>query len=137
MAQRSLEVAQRAGMVEYIAMAEANMAWVALRRGELIEAQRLGEHALDLWQTLPPGHPIHSFAWAARWPLLSIVRQHERLDEAITGARILLAPPHQRLPDTVASPLEQAVEAADAGQTAMAQAALDIAIEQARGQGYL
>ena len=48
-AEQTLALASKLRMVEYIAMAKANLAWVAWKDGRLQDVEELGEEALALW----------------------------------------------------------------------------------------
>ena len=68
-------VASTGQMIEYLATAKANTAWVAWREGNLPEVNTNGQAALEAWQQLPAGHASTAFRWTALWPL-----QHFALD---------------------------------------------------------
>jgi eukaryotic-like serine/threonine-protein kinase len=67
---RTLAAAEAGGMLEYIAVARANQAWLAWRQGDLGEAEREGSAALEELGSLPIPYPFH---WLALWPLLGRV----------------------------------------------------------------
>jgi len=64
-AEKTLELATKLGMVEYIAMAKANLAWVAWRQEDHAEAEKLATEALDLWHRMDDPY---GFDWMALWP---------------------------------------------------------------------
>jgi hypothetical protein len=65
----NFELATKLGMVEYIAMAKANLAWVAWREEDHAEAEKLATEALDLWHGMDDPY---GFDWMAVWPLIAI-----------------------------------------------------------------
>src|SRR5439155_633776 len=48
-AEKTCELATKLGMVEYIAMADTNLAWVTWRQENYAEAEKLATDALELW----------------------------------------------------------------------------------------
>ena len=64
------ENCNRMRLSPYIAMATANLEWVAWREGKNAEAEQLGKTALELWQSSEMVYPFH---WAALWPLIDIM----------------------------------------------------------------
>jgi hypothetical protein len=112
-AERGEQVAALARMPEYIAMAKANRAWLAWRRDDTAAVQELVEEAMALWQQLPGGHASVPFQWLAYFPFIAAALEQENLPLAIQGARALLMPSQQRLPDELAGTLERAIQAWD------------------------
>ena len=107
-AARSLEAAAIGQMIEYIGMAQANLAWAARREGKILEAQKLAEAA---WETLQKTIQSQMFSWVAVWPLIGIYLAQNRTAEAIEFARMLLAPTTQPQPETIAALLQAAIQA--------------------------
>jgi tetratricopeptide (TPR) repeat protein len=133
-ASRALRVATSLHWPEYVAMARANLAWVAWRQGNLSEAQANGRAALDLWRPLQVVYPFH---WAALWPLISIALAQDQLSAAIDDARALLAPQQQPLPAALRATIEAATQAWDSGRLEAACAHLQQAAALAGETGYL
>jgi tetratricopeptide (TPR) repeat protein len=133
-ARQSLTVAQQVGSPDYMGMAEANLAWIAWREGDLTEAQTRARAALDHWRKPQRRYP---FQWAALWPLIGLALARDDLRTAIEHGRALLDPLQQRLPETFEGLLAQAVQAWDSGQAALARARLEQAMDPAREMGYL
>jgi hypothetical protein len=123
MAERSKAVAIELQMHEYIATANANLAWVAWRRGNWTQVTVHGHAALDHWHMLPPGHGSAPFQWTALWPLLAVALHRQELDSAVVHVRALLDPTQQRLPDQLTTLLDHALQAWDNGAP---DAALDV-----------
>ena len=138
-APRALEAGTAAGIPEQVAMAQANLGWIAWRQGDLAEAEELGRAALESWQL---GQWVYAFYWAARWPLLAIALAQDRVPEALDHARAMLDPQQQRLPEALEAALERALGAGEGGEPEAAQAEharahLQRAVELAQEAGYL
>jgi len=133
-ASRALTVATAMKLPPYIAMATANLAWVAWREGKNAEAEQNGKAALESWQSSEVVYPFH---WAALWPLIDITLGHDEPSQALNYARRLFAPGQQLLPDGLTAITESAIQAWDSGQTETARTSLQQAIAFARAKGYL
>ena len=127
-ARRELAVAESAGMLDYLGAGRANLAWLAARRGDLVEAERLGQAALASWRTYAMPYP---FYWQALWPLIGVALAQDRPADAIPHVRQLCDPSQQLLPAAIEKTLVAALAAWDAGQLDAARnllyRALDIA----------
>jgi hypothetical protein len=134
---QALAVATAAHMVEYMAMARANQAWLAWRQQTYAAVRDHGHAALDLWQQLPVTHASAPFQWLALWPLLAEALLRDALAIAIGYARALLDPHQQQLPDPVATPLVQALQVWEEGASVQAAALLHQALTQAQQRHYL
>ena len=131
---RALAVGEMVQQLEQVALAQANLAWVAWRAGDLGEAEALGQAALESWQRSQFVHSVH---WTARWPLLAIALHRGRISEALDHAREMLDPQQQQLPQSLESALERAIQAGDEGQPEAVRAHLRRAIDLAQELGYL
>jgi tetratricopeptide (TPR) repeat protein len=129
----ALEVASTDGTPEQVAMAQANLAWVAWREGDVEGVQELGQAALDSWQR---GQWVYAFHWAARLPLLAVALESDQPAGALAHARAMLDPQQQRLPEPLEAALEAAVQA-DEDHRPEARAHLVRAIELAQETGFL
>jgi hypothetical protein len=118
----------------YIAMANANLAWLAWRAGNASTAREGARAALEAWQKL---RAVSPWEWTARWPLISLSLAQDDVRAAIDHARAMLDPQAQRLPDALTGEFEAAIQAWDAGDTTAAHTYLKQAIELAQGLGYL
>jgi serine/threonine protein kinase/class 3 adenylate cyclase/tetratricopeptide (TPR) repeat protein len=132
---RTMAVAEAGQMLEYIATAKANLAWVSWREGDLAESERQGKAALELWRKLPPN--LSPFRWTALWPLIRVALAQNRILEAIECAQALLAPGQQRLPDAVTEALERVVRMGEQNQLDAARHEIEQAIRSALEAGYL
>ena len=100
-ARRELAVAESAGMLDYLGAGRANMAWLAARRGDLVEAERLGQAALEAWRTYAMPYP---FYWQMLWPLIGVALAQDRPADAIPHVRQLCDPSQQLLPAAIEKP---------------------------------
>jgi tetratricopeptide (TPR) repeat protein len=130
---RSLAAAQEINQTTYIAMAKANLAWIAWHDGDMAAARLLGQTALELWAQGDTAYPLH---WAALWPLIAIALAGGEIPTAIDHARVLLAPSQQRLPDALTSLLEKTLRAWEQNQPEAAHDHLRRAVELAQATGY-
>lgn len=136
-ASRSLTSATVGQMLEYIGTAQANLAWLAWREGELSQAEAKGRAALASWHQLPAGHSSCAFQWTALWPLIGVALAHNRTSEASGYARALLEATQQCLPDALTKAVKNAVTAWEESESEAARAWLDQAIVLAQELGYL
>jgi tetratricopeptide (TPR) repeat protein len=131
---RSLEVATSVQNPTYIGTARANLAWVAWRKADMIEALENGKAALESWQQSATDYP---FQWLSLYPLTSVALAHDRIPEAVEYARALLEPMQQALPDPLQTVLEEAIKTWERGEPEAARTHLDRAMELAQEMGYL
>jgi class 3 adenylate cyclase/tetratricopeptide (TPR) repeat protein len=129
-----IERARGASLPEYEAMAIANRAWVAWRTGDEQTAAADALAALEIWQGLPVRY---FYDWMALWPLLAMALASERIEEAVSHARGMLAPRQQLLQEPIPALLGYAVDAWEAGQPAGAEESLRRAVDAAGELGYL
>jgi tetratricopeptide (TPR) repeat protein len=130
---RSLAAARERGSIEYEGIARANLAWVALRRGNLSDARLNGKAALKLWQ--PP--VILPFKSLALWPLISVGLTRKRVHEAIDYARALFEPDQQPVPDVLAEAVQRAIMAWEKDESESASQFLDRATQLAQELAFL
>jgi DNA-binding SARP family transcriptional activator len=128
-ARRELAVAGSARMLDYFGAGQANLAWLAVRQGDLIEAERLGHAALETWRTYAMPYP---FYWQALWPLIGVALAQDRPVDAIPHVRQLCDHSQQALPPAIEQPLVAALAAWDAGQPDEARNLLHRAIDVAQ-----
>ena len=128
------ELAMATQRPEDAGMAKANMAWAAWREGNVVQAQEYGHAALQLWQQTALVYPFH---WLALCPLLAVALAQGRCFEAITVARMLLAPDQQCLPPTLGDAVAIAIQTWDDGQLEVAQTHIQRVLLIAQELGYL
>jgi hypothetical protein len=107
-AARALEFCTEVNMVEYIATAKANLAWIALRDENLEEAKQLALAAYETWRGLKIVYP---FFGLGLWPLIAIHVHENRLQDAIDYLAPMLEPSQQKLLDEVTAQMERAIAA--------------------------
>jgi tetratricopeptide (TPR) repeat protein len=129
---RSLAAATAAQMLEYVAVAKANLAWVAWREGNLFETRENGRAALKLWEQISFVYPIQ---WTALWPLIGVALAQDQISEAVDYARALLEPTQQCLPDALTAVVEEAIKTWEGGEAETARTYLSQAIELAQELG--
>jgi hypothetical protein len=134
-AHRTLQVGAAGGMAEYVAAAEAHLAWAALREGEPAQAGELARRAHAEGEKM--GGAYHVLAWIVTWPFLAVCLMEGDLDRAVALARALLSPEIQPAEPSVRDALAAAVTAADAGDADLARSRLREAASRAREPGYL
>ena len=134
-ANRTLEACAASGMSEYVAAAEAHLAWADLREGKLEEAAERARRAHEEGEKM--GGAYRVLVWIVTWPMLGVHLHEGDLDRAIALARNLLAPEAQPAIEPVRQALAEAVAAADAGERELALGRLWKAAELAREPGYL
>jgi class 3 adenylate cyclase/tetratricopeptide (TPR) repeat protein/DNA-binding XRE family transcriptional regulator len=129
-----IERAREASLPEYEAMAIANRAWVAWRRGDEEKAATDAQTALRIWEELPVRY---MFDWMALWPLVAIALAAQQVEQAAEYARGMLPPPQQLLQEPVRTLVHSAVQAWDNGQPAETEELLRRAVRAADDLGYL
>ena len=129
-----LELATKIGMVEYVAMAKANLAWVAWREDDHAEAEKLGCEALKLWHGMKDPY---SFDWMALWPLIAVAFARNDIAQAIDYARGLLVEHQHPLAEKLAAAMQKAIANWQGNQSQVARADLERAIQIATEFGQL
>ena len=115
---RTLAVAEAAGMTEYISVAKANLAWLAWRRGEFEATMQLGEEALGMMKTLPMAGPN---MWAICLPMIDALLHLDRSPEALDLTQVLTGQNQHALTETLMKSLKDAVKLAAEGRHAEAE----------------
>jgi DNA-binding SARP family transcriptional activator len=133
-AERSLLIATKVQMPDYIGAAHANLAWLAWRARNLDEVQRLGAAALNAWQNLPVGY---MFEWTGRWPLIGVALLKGDLNPIITHAQVLLDEYQQRPPHALEAALSSAQRIGSNGTIEAMRAVFDSVATLTQQYGYL
>lgn len=138
LARESLELARAANMRAYIGAALGNLAWVALSRGNHVEARHAGLKALARWKPRRPmsSSHVYPFQWLARLPLCFVASMQDRLKAAISHAEAVLDCKQQCLPNGLKAKLREAVNAFRLGHRIHAKRALVEALHEATKRGY-
>ena len=133
LSERALALATAIQAPGYLPHIHASLGWVAWRQGDLAEAQKQAQAALEIGQPLL----LFPFQWASLLPLIGVALAEARHADAVTYVRLLLSPTLQRLPDALTTVLGAAVQAWDADQPEAAHSRLQQAIALATEVGYL
>lgn len=133
-ARRALAHARAGGMVEYIAVGEANLAWLSWRHGELDELRAHAEASLGAFAQIPVRYPVE---WVVRLPLMAAALDTGDILDAATQARELVDPTQQFLGADLERALAGAVAAADARDLGSAGARLADVVRLMRTSGHL
>ena len=112
----------------YTGLISANRAWLAWRQRDFDATERSGAAALADWPSEKRAGPT-VFQWSARFPLLAVDVERNRLESATEHARAMLDERQQALIADVRAALE------DAARTGTREALLR-AIDVARWHGY-
>jgi tetratricopeptide (TPR) repeat protein len=129
--ERGLNLAQRLSYPPYIAVAQANFAWIHYRAEQWSQAEAKARAALALWT---PQYPLHWLAW---WILLAGHLRRDELHDAVVAAAAMLAPEQQRLPDDVTAALEQAILAYENSEVNSSRHHFSTALDTAYTCGHL
>jgi eukaryotic-like serine/threonine-protein kinase len=133
-AEKTCELATKLGMVEYIAMAKANLAWVTWQQENYAEAEKLATEALELWHGMDDPY---GFDWMALWPLIAIALHRQDISAAIGFARGLLAENQHPLPEKLLNMIRKACDEWQNSGQENATANLASAMSLARELSYL
>jgi tetratricopeptide (TPR) repeat protein len=106
-AERALSLATRLQMGQYTAMANATLAWVAWKGGDLVAVKALAVKALEEWHAMPDPY---GFDWMALWPLIATAHAEKNFTEAIQRMRDLFGPNQHSLPAAVTTSAKKAIE---------------------------
>jgi hypothetical protein len=134
LADSTLEAARQAEMLEYVATARGQLAWVAWRDGDLEIVEEVGREVVA---ALDEVFQYRLFGWMPLWPLLGVALARGAEAEAIDDARMILDPTRQAMPPELEAALADAVVAWDGGDPGAARAKLDRAMKLATHDGYL
>ena len=121
-------------MVEYVAMAKASLAWVALREKNEEEAEKLATEALELWHGM---EDPYSMDWMALWPLIAIAFARKNIPRAIEFANGLLEENQHPPPEKLSVVVRKACEKWQNGVEEEAGSALAESIQIAKELHYI
>ncbi len=133
-AERTRTLAGELVMVEYVAMAEANLSWVAWRENRLLETHSLGSDALKLWHSMDDPYGVD---WLALLPMLAAATAEKRFDVAIECTKGLFGENQHPLPEKLVTAAQDVLADSPRAETAMIEARLHRLIEVAQEIGYL
>ncbi|NQZ11948.1 MAG: AAA family ATPase, partial [Algicola sp.] len=143
-AERTLKIAQKAGMINYIAAAKANLAWIALRRGQNDEATILTNECLAMWQQQDADN-LYPIQWLGLFVQLEITTKKSAGSEtAIQQSQIaiinkLMDSKQQKLPTAIEQHLERyrVFDERDNSNTQCRRQIVSQILHQANKLGYL
>jgi eukaryotic-like serine/threonine-protein kinase len=133
-ADRTLALATKLKMVEYVAMAKANLAWVAWKERHLGECEKLGTEALELWHGMDDPY---SFDWMALFPLIATALTQKRTERAIKFAEGLFPESQHPIDDEVMSATKRATDYWKKGDIVLAESQLGTALQTAERNHYI
>lgn len=94
---QSMEAARNAGMLEYVGMAHANLAWLAWKNGDLESVEIQGKQSYDFWEKVPETHSSLVFAWTVAWPMAALYCHRGNLSKAIEQLEFIVQPGRKRV----------------------------------------
>ena len=98
-AARSLDLAGKTQMKQYLGMTTANLAWLAWREERTDDAKRFGQETLDHWSGMNVQYPFRGRYNCRCSPSPPA---DGRINDAADCARKMLSPDQQRLPGALA-----------------------------------
>jgi serine/threonine protein kinase len=113
-AERVREIAEKQGFVDYLGVAHAHLAWVALRQQREVEPE--ASLALAAWARLPPSYK-YPLQWLARAPLAAHLTACGHADDALAQWQLLIDEVQSRLPDELEAAIRAALALRAAGAT--------------------
>ena len=130
---RTLELAAKIGMVEYVAMGKANLAWLAWKEARRTDAESLGREALKLWHGMEDPYGLD---WLALLPLIAVAPE-SNLEHAIELTRGLFAENQHPLPEDLAKAAEAVIEISAGQDREKTRTAVQHLLLVAERAGYL
>ena len=104
-AEKTLALAEELKMAEYVAMAKASLAWVAWRKKDEVEAEKLGTEALELWHEMEDPYGMD---WMALWPLIDMAFARKDIGRAVDLATGLLQDNQHPPPENLSAAVRKA-----------------------------
>jgi predicted ATPase/class 3 adenylate cyclase len=133
-ANRTLALASKLQMVEYVAMAKANLAWIAWKEERLDDCETLAREALELWHGMED--PL-SMDWMALWPLIGTALTRKQTEHAVKFAEGLFPDSQHPVDDEVMSATRQAIDSWRKGEAEVAAAQMQTALQTAGQHRYI
>ena len=121
-------------MVEYVAMAKANLAWIAWRQNRLEDCESLGREALELWHSMDDPYSVD---WMALWPLIAVAITRGQTEKAVEFARGIFPESQHPIDDEVMSATKCAIDSWKTGDTALAESQMQNALKTAEHHHYI
>ncbi len=133
-AERTRKLGESLRMVEYMAMAEANLAWVAWSESDRANVERRGREALKLWHGMDDPY---GFDWMALWPLIAAALAEHQTAHAVELALGLFAETQHPLPEELMSATREAIELWKRGDATGSQLQMEKALQIAEHHRYI
>jgi tetratricopeptide (TPR) repeat protein len=102
---KALKISKRINLEIYQALAEGNLSWVELQKGNFDTAERRAETALKLWGDFP-----FPFQWVALFTLIQLHHSRKQPSILMDCVKRLIAPTQQKLPTVLTEQFEKAVK---------------------------
>jgi class 3 adenylate cyclase len=109
-AEQALSMATKLELIQYVAMANATIAWTAWKSADLSTAQTRAVQALEQWHSMPDPY---GFDWMALWPLIAVEHAQKNYPAAIGHLRALFGPNQHPLPAPATAAVQAAIQTAD------------------------
>ena len=133
-AEQTLALASKLQMTEYVAMANANLAWVAWKEQRRDDCEKLGNEALELWHGMDDPY---SFDWMALWPLIAAALARKQIDRAVKYAEGLFSENQHPIDDEVMSATQAAIDSWKRGDATLATTQMQNALRVADRHHYV
>ena len=127
-------VSVRAQLPEFVSGADAILGWVALRRGDIEQAETRSRRALRVWAEDPA---CSQSVWMMAWPAVSCALERDDLEGACELAAFMTRPDQQVLQDELDVRIREAVDLYRHGDAVAAARALTHLEVRAREFGYV
>jgi hypothetical protein len=109
-AESAISRSTKLGLTQYVAMANATLAWVAWTDRDLSAVKLYALQALEQWHSMPDPYGVD---WMALWPLIAVEHEEKNFAAAIEHVRALFGPNQHPLPAPLTSAVQKAVQAAE------------------------
>ena len=133
-AEEALTAATTLKMDEYAGLAQAVLGWAAWKQGDLAEARRVSQEAIDCWNQRNFPYP---FQWTGVLTLLAVQLTSVPLRSLVKLVEPLLTPGQLQLPVAIDGALEAAVSAHKNQDAESTREALQRAVAESIRLGFL
>ena len=133
-AEETCMLAKKIDMVEYIAMAKANLAWIAWKEKRFDDCEKLGNEALELWHGMDDPY---SFDWMALWPLIATTLARNDTNSAVKLADGLFSDRQHPIDEEVMSATKHAIDSWRKGEATLAESQMKEALNVAERHYYI
>lgn len=124
---------EKVSLPEFTSGFKGQLAWVALRRGDLEGAARLSDEALAEWEVDPS---CSQAVWIMAWPAISCALAKGDLERAVECAGLMIRSDQQALSDSLDSRGGEAVRLFREGKPEAAEALMRVLEAEALAFGY-